>query len=115
MPPRKRHQAFRQLRVTPFERCRIVGFKEASCSYKQISRIVNLSMSIIVPYWQAWLVENRDSRAQGSGNLDILDLDEPTTDRQDWHFGFLAFRAISHWDAMEAPPALSPEITHKDI
>jgi hypothetical protein len=81
MPPRKRYQAIRQLRVTPFERCRIVGFKEASCSYKQISKIVNLSMSSIVPCWQAWLVENRNSRAQGFGNLDILDLDEPQTDK----------------------------------
>jgi IS30 family transposase len=84
MPPRRRHQAFRQL--TPFERGRIVGLKEAGCSYRQISGIMNRSVSTVVKCWQAWSVENRDSRAQGSGRP------RRTTDRQDRHLRFLAFR-----------------------
>jgi IS30 family transposase len=84
MPPRRRHQAFRQL--TPFERGRIVGLKEAGCSYRQISGIMNGSVSTVVKCWQAWSVENRDSCAQGSGRP------RRTTDRQDRHFRFLAFR-----------------------
>ncbi|CAH1382776.1 unnamed protein product, partial [Tenebrio molitor] len=93
--------------LTSFERGRIVGLKEAGCSYRQISGIMNhdrgttrktitllttavktciRSVSTVVKCWQAWSVENRDSCAQGSGRP------RRTTDRQDRHFRFLAFR-----------------------
>jgi hypothetical protein len=47
---------------------------------------MNRSVSTVVNCWQAWSVENRDSRAQGSGRP------RRTTDRQDRHLRFLAFR-----------------------
>ncbi|RZC37850.1 HTH 38 domain containing protein [Asbolus verrucosus] len=74
MPQRRRPQVVRQL--TPFERGRIVGLREGGCSYRQIARMVNRSVS----------TKNRDRRAQGSGRP------RRTTNRQDRHLRLLAFR-----------------------
>ncbi|RZB38792.1 HTH 38 and/or DDE 3 domain containing protein [Asbolus verrucosus] len=84
MPRRRRPQVVRQL--TPFERGRIVGLREGGCSYRQIARMVNRSVSTIVQCWDVWSVENRDRRAQGSGRP------RRTTNRQDRHLRLLAFR-----------------------
>ncbi|GFT44137.1 transposable element Tc1 transposase [Trichonephila clavipes] len=69
MPRRWKGVKFEQ--ISEFERCRIVGLREAGLSYRAVATRVQRNSSTIMRVSKQWTDEGRTARKSGSGPRNV--------------------------------------------
>ena len=82
MPRRGERVQYQQ--VSAFERGRIVGFREAGLSYRDIATRIGYAATTVMRLWNQWREEARTQRRAGTGPHNV------TTARDDRHLVLMA-------------------------
>ena len=66
------------VKLQPFERCRIIGLREAGWPYRRIAASVGHNVSVVCRFFQQLSIENSHTRRPGSGrprSTDVRQID----------------------------------------